>query len=71
MSHERGSITPLGRGKTLTQQSRSDEAKRAIEEQRVKALWFMYRTHQMEAAEMLGLSPAAALSPDWREHLAE
>ena len=46
-----------------------EKARKAREEERVKALWFMYRNNQMDIAEILGLSPTAALSPAWRETL--
>lgn len=55
----------------MTQQQRDDKARKAREETRIKALWFMYRNNHMDIAEMLGLSPTAALSPTWRETLGE
>lgn len=55
----------------MTQQQREDEARKAREEMRIKALWFMYRNNHMDIAEILGLSPTAALSPTWREMLSE
>lgn len=61
--------TPLGRSKAMTRPNRSEDAKRAIEEQRTKALWFMYRNEQMEAAMMLGLTPGPALVSEWREYI--
>jgi len=46
-----------------------EKVRKAREEERIKALWFMYRNNQMDIAEILGLSSAAALSPTWRETL--
>jgi len=54
-----------------TQQQRDDKARKAREERRIKALWFLHRNGHMDIAEILGLSPTAALSPTWRETLSE
>lgn len=59
------------RTRYLTQQQRDEKAKKAREEERIKALWFMYRNNQMDIAEILGLAPAAALSSTWRETLGD
>lgn len=68
MTAQSGNSTSA-RSRYTTQQQRNEKARKAREEERVKALWFMYRNNQMDIAEILGLSPAAALSPAWRETL--
>lgn len=57
------------RSRYMTQQQRRDDEAR--EERRIKALWFLYRNGHMDIAEILGLSPTAALSPTWRETLSD
>lgn len=68
MTAQSGNSTSA-RSRYMTQQQRNEKARKAREEERVKALWFMYRNNQMDIAEILGLSPTAALSPAWRETL--
>lgn len=70
MTTQSGDFTSA-RSHYMTQQQREDEARKAREESRIKALWFMYRNNHMDIAEILGLSPTAALSPTWREMLSE
>lgn len=54
------------RSRSAMYQYRSEEALNAIREQKVKALYFLQRTGQLDIAEMLGLSPGPALTPEWR-----
>lgn len=70
MTAQSGNFTSA-RSRYMTQQQRDDKARKMREETRIKALWFMYRNNHMDIAEMLGLSPTAALSPTWRETLGE